>query len=612
MMMNFLDRLGDWNPQLFRELKGRLKALSVGIAIVTSLVGQLLLWLVQFSGIPDEKYPFYGEYCGLSSFYEQQRIQLQQRYQQLQDQFFASSESQQFDPIKLHEIRNQIAQNQLKLDEVNANFGQNFCPIDAINMQKWWQDHYGYLFLALSVILVFTLLVAGTYLLINDLAREERRGTLNFIRLTPQSATSILTGKLLGVPIFIYLFTITAVPLHLWAGLGAEIPLSSIFSFWAVLISSGIFFYSAALLFGLVGSKVSGLLPWLGSGLLLLFLIITMQFAQWGDSYSSFVSSWLMLLSPFSSMAYFLPKLANTSYNNSGLALLEWFYLPIGASEVGFLAFIFINYALCTFWVWQIMKRCFRNPNATILSKAQSYQLVFCFEVMILGFAVQGLKNGYSLHNVVSTNVFLLCLYNLVLFVALIAMLSPQGQALQDWVRYRHQDVSGGEGFRNKSLLQDLLKGEKSPALLAIAINFIIATIPSLIWIFVLSITSSSGDIFHNVDKIKAIFAVAFFFSLMMIYATIAQIVLMIKTPKRFLWASVTLASIFLPPIILLTLGVEPSKNPMLWLFSTFPWVSLEYAATTTIFMAFLGELSVLALLIFKLTNQLRLTGVRS
>lgn len=96
----------------------------------------------------------------------------------------------------------------------------------------------------------------------------------------------------------------------------------------------------------------------------------------------------------------------------------------------------------------------------------------------------------------------------------------------------------------------------------------------------------------------------------MMIYATVAQMMLMVKSPMRSIWSISTISiAIVLPPIVLLTLGIQPDKNPIIWLFSTFPWASLEYATTTTIFMTFLGELTVLTLLVFRLTKQLRNAG---
>jgi hypothetical protein len=473
-------------------------------------------------------------------------------------------------------------------------------------MQKWWQDHYEYLFLSLSTILIFILLLAGTYLLINDLTKESRRGTLNFIRLSPQTATNIFIGKLLGVPILIYLFIGTTVPLHIFAGLGAKISLGSILSFWAVLVSASILFYSISVLFSLRTHWFSGFQPWLGSGLLLLFLTTTMHLSGLFNTYSNFVTSWLMLLSPFTALTYLFPALTHTYYN-SGLNQLQWFYLPIGANNVSFVAFTLVNYALCSFWVWQSIKRCFDNPNGTMLTKQQSYKLVFVFEMMILGFAVQQVRGGDNWQNVASVNFVLLSLYNLVLLLALVVMLSPHPQTLQDWARYRHQNNFGRQGF--KSLLQDLVKGEKSPALMAIAINLLIATIPLLVAIVLLPMDTVNSDIFHTIGKIKLILAVALSFSLMMIYATISQMIMMLKNSKRVVWASVAVMSIALQPVITLYQGRQIQNDPLPWLFSIFSWAGIEYSTTTTIFMAVLAELSVLTLLIFKLKNQLKLAG---
>jgi apolipoprotein N-acyltransferase len=65
----------------------------------------------------------------------------------------------------------------------------------------------------------------------------------------------------------------------------------------------------------------------------------------------------------------------------------------------------------------------------------------------------------------------------------------------------------------------------------------------------------------------------------------------------------------FLPSIILSVLGISPSENPTLWLFSTFPWAAIEYTQTTTIFLALLAELTVVALLNFQLNRQVRVLG---
>jgi hypothetical protein len=98
--------------------------------------------------------------------------------------------------------------------------------------------------------------------------------------------------------------------------------------------------------------------------------------------------------------------------------------------------------------------------------------------------------------------------------------------------------------------------------------------------------------------------------SLMLMYATIAQLMLLMKNPKRYVWTVGTIGvAMFLPSIILSVLGISPSENPTLWLFSTFPWAAIEYTQTTTIFLALLAELTVVALLNFQLNRQVRVLG---
>jgi len=85
---------------------------------------------------------------------------------------------------------------------------------------------------------------------------------------------------------------------------------------------------------------------------------------------------------------------------------------------------------------------------------------------------------------------------------------------------------------------------------------------------------------------------------------------LLMKTNKRSLWATATVAALnVLPPMILGVLSIDSYKNPTLWLFSTLPWVGIEQAATTTMFMALLSEWAVLVLLNLQLTRQLRSAG---
>ena len=54
-MLALIDKIGDWNPQLLRELKGRLKPFPVLIALVTSLATQLIVFLYQLREFPGDK-----------------------------------------------------------------------------------------------------------------------------------------------------------------------------------------------------------------------------------------------------------------------------------------------------------------------------------------------------------------------------------------------------------------------------------------------------------------------------------------------------------------------------------------------------------------------------
>jgi hypothetical protein len=578
MMPNLIDKIGDWNPQLLRELKGRLKFFNVAIAVATSLLLQLVVFLYQLREFPGDKYPLTSTYCRLRQVYEQQRNQAYQK------------------------------SNQSTINDLNDFLLNNFCPQNEIDWQLWWRDHWEYIFLTLSVIFVFTLLVAGTYLLINDLAKEESRGTLNFIRLSPQSETSILTGKLLGVPSLVYLVILVAVPLHLLAGRSAKIAFSYILSYYAILAASCIFFYSAALLFGLVTRWFSGFQPWLGSGAVLLLLFTVMAFASSSSNSLNNATAWLRLFAPWDTINYLFPNLLRV-YNGSPLKNLEFFYLPLGTNVVSIVGFHLLNLGLCSYGILQALKRSFRNPQASIINKAQSYVLVTFCQVMMWGFTLQSWNNNSNFDEQVVPSLVFLAIYNLGLILSLIAILSPHRQDVQDWARYRHQEVSS-----RKSIWRDLIWAEKSPALVAIAINLAIVTIPLVVWISITSVVFdthySQNGAGEDFNSLKLLSAIALSISIIMIYATIAQLILLLKTPKRSFWAIGTIGTVtFLPPMILEFLGISSWKHPTVWLFSTFPWVAIEYSGATTIFMAFLAQLSILALLNFQLTKQVRLAG---
>lgn len=593
MIANLADKIGDWNPQLLRELKGRLKFLHVAIAVVTSLGLQLVIFLYQLREIPSENYYLTDFYCRLKTGYQNQQNALYRQQDFLEQQLRNANKIKPLDSKLVSSLNTQIDQVRTQSHELQNYLANNFCPSNEINMQLWWRDHAEYIFLTFSVIFVFTLLLAGTYLLISDLAKEESRGTLNFIRLSPQSASSILTGKLLGVPILIYLFTLTAIPLHLWAGRSAKIASSYILSYYLVLIGSCIFFYSAALLFGLFTRWFSGFQPWLGSGTLLLFLVITMLMASNNSMYINNPITTLRLFSPWDITNYLFPNLFRV-YQGSLLKELQFFYLPIGKNVVSAVTWHLLNYGLASYWIWQALKRRFHHQNSAILSKGQSYGFMAYCQVMIVGTTIPEITNQDVL-----TTISDLVIINLLLILGLIFVLSPHRQSIQDWARYRHQNSA------HKSLWQSLIWDEKSPAIIAIAINLAIISTPLISWI----VLNKTGDI----GQFKVFLGVVLFITMLMIYATIAQLILLMKTPKRSVWAiGAVTAAIFFPPIMLQSLNITPINNAALWLFSVFPWTAIQHATTPTIFTAVFCEFMAVVLFNFQLTRQVKLAGETS
>ena len=217
-------------------------------------------------------------------------------------------------------------------------------------------------------------MVAGTYLLIDNLAYEERKGTLNFIRLSPRSPQNILWGKILGVPVLLYIVALLAVPLHLGMGLAAHIPLIRILGFYGVLAFSCLSFYSYALLFSLISLGVlSRFQALLGSGIVFLVIFFGSRNEVMGDT-----ADWLKVFSPILILQYLISAMGIQStslFLNLEIQKLQWFSLPVGMGIVGISSILLLNYSLWTYWSWQAIQRRFLSLSKTILSKSQSYSV---------------------------------------------------------------------------------------------------------------------------------------------------------------------------------------------------------------------------------------------
>ncbi|TBR57624.1 hypothetical protein BLD44_015900 [Mastigocladus laminosus UU774] len=555
MLNNFLDRLGDWNPQWLRELKGRLQLRNIILTTIISLGSQFLLFIAFQARLPISQDRFLNnsnKYCTGKLLYGLPKC--------LSDEFG--------DPI--------------------------------INWQLWWLD----LFTWLSICACFSLLVIGIYLLISDLASEERRGTLNFIRLSPQESQNILVGKMLGVPILPYLAIALVIPLHVLSGLTANISFGSILGFDAVVLAACLFYYSAALLFSLVGSWLGGFQAWLGSGVVLGFLLITKQSLVYISTNSAFL--FLRFFNPY----YFIPRLSD-SYEFSSTYLwndFNWFVLPLENSEFIITGLAIGNFFSLMYFTWQALQRCFRNPNATMLSKRQSYLLTFYFTISSLGCAnwQSIISENFSYSSVMKDELACLLFLQFWLFLYLIAAITPHRQTLQDWARYRH--IADHKSLGNR-YIKDLIWGEKSPSLVAIALNASIAIT------FLSSLIILANN--NTQTKMSAVYALILAGSLAMLYAALAQLMLLKKTRHRIFWTVGSLGAVIVLPVLIMLMfwSNYPGNSNFIGLFSVAaPLLALytpdqESLYSLGVLFVIFMQVMITGLLILQLRRQLRKVG---
>ncbi len=546
-LSQWIDQIGDHNPQLFRELKGRFTPRYLTIATVISLMGQSLIFLIIKTSLPpDDIYQgFRNRYC------------------------LGSLPNESSDNVCLPQLGHLM-----------------------INWQLWWLD----IFITLSIIGLICLLTVGVYLLIADLAQEESRGTLNFIRLSPQSARGIFIGKLLGVPSLIYWGALLGIPFHLLAGFNAHIPFSLIMGFYGVVIASCIFFFNGALLWGLISPKLGTLQAFIISGVCLLFLSVMTGITLHAHYNEGTPFDWFTLFYP----GIVLPYLVQGTFMSpqtvnylpvKNLHDLQWYGLGIWQNTAFGIAFVIANFALWSYSLTQGMKRRFRNPSGTLLSKKQSYLLSACFIVLSLGFVLQTTDN-HRLYE----NMQMLQAQMAVFMVILIAALSPHRHTLQDWTRYRHQNSKTQE-----SLLKDLLLAEKSPSLLAIVVNFGMMLVYLLPAIFRFPLApyreaTIGGFILGG--------------SVLLIYALVSQWVLLQKTSKRAIWATASVASLMIFPLIAFSFfSFTPHRMPQVWLLTFLPMVAVEKVGSLSLFLSLFGQWTIIVLGGILMRQQLKKMG---
>jgi hypothetical protein len=529
MLDRLIDRMGNLNPQIFREFKQRLTPRNIAVAAVLSFLGQGFVWFFYYSQIPvpnPKIKDVYSQYCIISG--------LQPRYSEI-----------------------------CQLDS-SGNF--------LINWQYWWSDVSN----NLSFLLPLALLLGSVYLLTADIVEEEKRGTLNFIRLSPQSVGNIFIGKILGVPIAIYLAVVLAIPFHFIAGINGGGNIGLLLAWYLAIASMWFLLSSIAILYVLLG----------GFQTIAIVALLTFPIG--------------ISLSGINSLALATLRRESWLVEKNVQDTIHWYALPIFSNAIWFYAFIISCFLALTYWVWQALSRRYVNPTATILSKLQSYQINISFGIWLLGFVLSAPAKD------IKSTILVLSAYHIISLFLLIPILLPSKQALQDWSRYRHDRAK--QNIDKLDLVRDLIINDKSPTLLAIATNLAIA-----IALWVLMSFIKNGD---NFRLITGLYSAA---SLISIYAAIAHLTLFLKVRKRNIWTTGILGMVMFLPIatalVLLISERTRALSTIIFLFSpAAPFLVLSertetFQPTDLIFLGtFIVQFILLALLTLQLQRRLKVT----
>lgn len=541
MFLNkWIDRIGDWNPQLFRELKGRLTPKSLGLMALVSGLVQSMVYFSFVTSLP---------------------------YQSQKTNHYCKG----------------TAPAGWNTDDYLYNSTQ-WCHRDALdqittlNWPLWWTE----IFVTIAIIGFLGLLISGTYVLIQDLSKEQRQGTLNFVTLTPQSALAIALGKILGVPTFVYGVIAFALPLHLLAGLKGGIPFPLIVMFYGVTAGCCLFTFSAALLYGLIGKGGGAVKAWSASGGLFYFTSMSSMFILHESIHAANVMDVFLLLNPLHLMHYLVqasPAIADLDwFQYDSVSEVTFYGVHLWQSVVGATLAHLTLYGVGSYWFAQAFKRKFHNGTGTVLSKMQSYCLTASVITLCLGFTVQTPYAYFANENNWLLNFAMLAIAGVFYILLLVIALSPSFQSLQDWSRYH-----------SKYSLKDWLFGERSPANGAIAVNVVLGTVPMMAvgWMVADPTYKLSFTLGLMMQGLMA-----------MLLATVAIFVLTMRHKKRGLVASVVVAScILLPLISLMIANANPEFTPAPWLWTISPVAVSQFVGWGSLMGHTLGQIVAIALL---------------
>jgi hypothetical protein len=498
MLDKLIDRIGDWNPQLFRELKHRCRGNILGAVVFTSIFIQII-----GSG------------------------------------FFACTIISSID--------------------------------DRI--------HSGLYFL--NWMIPITLMLGGVYTIVADLNQEEQRGTLNFIRLTPQSARSIFIGKMLGVPSLIYLGVLLILPLHLGLGLYANFNLALMLVWYCTIGVATYLCLSLAILYTLYSNKHA----------ILLTLLLALPVNTFIGFYNFLSSSALV---------------NRGTIDSTSSSFLSWFYLPIDNNIFLLDGLIICTFSLISYWLWVTIDRKYINLASTSLTKEDSYWMNIQFQIWLLGFAlpiITQLRGDRS-----SDRFYVLVTFytiSMVWIFVIVPSILPTKQSIQDWSRYRREYVTHEQRhWWQQDIIRDLLWHDRSPIVLAMLVNLLI---PAIVWGLSFEIFTSDREL-----SFKAIGGIMIVSILTLIHTVIINLIFLRSKAKSTGAIPLILFMSCLPlfPAFIVTGNpVFRDSSINFLIFSPFGWMAAMQLSLPNLGMTIVGQIGILAGLTKSLQSRLQQIG---
>lgn len=447
-----------------------------------------------------------------------------------------------------------------------------------------WQAWHWNVFLAMGSTLATVAVGLGSFLLISNLGQEGQRGTLALVQLSPRSGVSVLLGQLLGVPIWIYLSLVLALPMQLYLGIQAGLGLLPLVIFCAVAALRGTVFFSGAMVLGLLAPKLARFLAFLVSSGFAMAELLMLQMGGYSLQPSM---SWVAFFTPL----FTLGDLARLDLSNSGssrssdLMLNYWVTWFLGHG-VGRLSYLVLMVALglgLTMGLWQLMLRRYANGQQSLMARSSSYWLTGTVWGLVLGYNVL-LSGGFRYSYVDLTP--LVPIAALVLVGLAIAITPPSRQTLQDWARFRHQrsrPTPATPVGRRSSLWRELIWADNSPPAVTLSLHALLIAGLTLVWIGWVVISQGDGATplsnppsgyswLMRFRWLNDVFSVISLLAMAIIYGLVGQLIYLSPLKRSATWAlAVVLVGMALQVVVvthgyawLYSLGIEPSVSELL------------------------------------------------